>query len=184
MKTSLNRGNLSVETYGNPELRRKEEYMNSKRLGNIGEAKVLSSLVELGIPTYLQFGDNEPADYIIIVDNNCLKVQVKTSSTYNGEKTDFDLTSSTIHRKNGIKHKYTKIEVDLFLCYDEKTKQIFVIKNEGNMSGISIRYKQPLNNQISNVRMYSDFLLSVETLQEVSKANGYDKEKVQTTIGN
>lgn len=158
--------------------------MDTKRLGNIGEAKVLSSLVELGIPVYLQFGDNEPADYIIIVDNDCLKVQVKTSSTHNGEITEFDLTSSTVHRKNGVKHKYSLKEVDIFLCYDEKTKRIFVVKNRGNMSGITIRYTPSKNNQSTNVNMYSNFLLSVETLQEVSKAISQDKEKVQTTTGN
>lgn len=76
--------------------------MNTKKLGNIGEAKVLASCVELGIPIYLQFGDNEPADYIIIVNNNCLKIQVKTSSTYDGEKVLFDLVSSTTHRKMDI----------------------------------------------------------------------------------
>ena len=153
-------------------------------MGNIGEAKVLSSLVELGIPVYLQFGDNEPADYIIIVDNNCLKVQVKTSSTYDGETTIFDLTSSTVHRKNGVKHKYFLEEVDIFLCYDEKTKQIFIVRNNGDMATIRIRYAASKNNQYTNVNMYSDFLLSVETLQEVSKAISQDKEKVQTTTGN
>lgn len=158
--------------------------MNTKRLGNIGEAKVLSSLVELGIPVYLQFGDNEPADYIIIVDNNCLKVQVKTSSTYDGKTTSFDLTSSTAHRKNGARHKYTLEEVDMFLCYDEKTKQIFIVRNNGDMTAICIRYAASKNNQYTNVNMYSDFLLSVETLQEVSKAINQDKEKVQTTTGN
>ena len=144
--------------------------MDTKRLGNIGEAKVLSSLVELGVPVYLQFGDNEPADYITIVDNNCLKIQVKTSSTYDEEKTVFDLTSSTTHRKNGVKHKYSIEEVDVFLCYDEKTKQIFVVKNKGNMSTICIRYAIPKNNQCTNINKYSDFLLSVETLREISKA--------------
>ena len=158
--------------------------MNTKKLGNIGEAKVLSSLVELGISVYLQFGDNEPADYIIIIDNNCLKIQVKTSSTYDGEKTLFDLTSSTVHRKNGVKHKYSLEEVDIFLCYDEKTKQIFVVKNTGSITAICIRYTCSKTNQRANMNMYSDFLLSVETLQEISKAISQDKEKVQTTIGN
>lgn len=156
--------------------------MNTKKIGNIGEAKVLASCVELGIPIYLQFGDNEPADYIIIVNNNCLKIQVKTSSTYDGEKVLFDLVSSTTHRKNGHKHKYSKEEVDLFLCYDEKKDNIFVIKNTGNMSGVTIRYTPTKNNQKDFVRMYSDYLLSVETLQEASKAISYDEEKVQTTI--
>lgn len=52
------------------------------------------------------------------------------------------------------------------------------------MTGFRIRYSLPKNNQYTNVNMYSDFLLSVETLQEVSKAISQDKEKVQTTIEN
>ena len=48
--------------------------MNSKRIGNVGEAYALARLVEMGIPVYQQFGDNEPADYIILIDNKALKV--------------------------------------------------------------------------------------------------------------
>lgn len=114
--------------------------MNTKRIGNIGEAYALAKLVEMGIPIYQQFGDNEPADYLIIVDGIVYKIQVKTSTTYDGKKTVFDLTSSTFHRKNGANHKYTKDEVDYFICYDAVTKQIFLVKNNGNMSGIVIRY--------------------------------------------
>ena len=58
--------------------------VNSKMIGNVGEAKVLAKLVELQIPVYVQFGDNEPADYLILVDNRPYKVQVKTSTTFNG----------------------------------------------------------------------------------------------------
>ena len=52
------------------------------------------------------------------------------------------------------------------------------------MSRMTIRYTPSKNNQSTNVNMYSNFLLSVETLQEVSKAISQDKEKVQTTTGN
>ena len=38
--------------------------MNSKNIGNIGEVKVLAKFVELGIPVYLPFRDNEKADLI------------------------------------------------------------------------------------------------------------------------
>lgn len=41
--------------------------MNSKNIGNVGEEFALAKLVELGIPVYQQFGDNEKADYLIIV---------------------------------------------------------------------------------------------------------------------
>lgn len=153
---------------------------NSKNVGNIGEAYVLARLVELGIPVYMQFGDNEAADYIIIVNNKPLKIQVKTSNTYDGNRVQFDLTSSTIHRKNGVKHKYSIKEIDLFICYDIKTKQLFVIKNKGEMSSFAIRYTTPNNGQTKNINFASDYTLCVETLHEIS--NSLDKEKVQTTI--
>ena len=154
--------------------------MDTKRLGNIGEAYSLARLVEMGIPVYQQFGDNEPADYIILVNNIPLKVQVKSSDTYNGEKTIFDLTSSTVHRKNGAKHKYSTEEVDLFLCYDIQTKELFVVQNQGNMSSIVIRYIKPKNNQTKGINFYTDYILCVETLHEIPLNK--DKEKVQTTM--
>lgn len=141
--------------------------MNSKRIGNIGEAYALAKLVELGIPVYQQFGDNEPADYLIIVDNCIYKIQVKTSTTYDGEKVSFDLTSSTIHRKNGAKHKYTKNEVDYFICYDINTNQIFLVKNNGNMSAIIIRYNEC--RQTKFINKAKDYTLCVETLHTMSK---------------
>jgi hypothetical protein len=38
--------------------------MNTKKLGNIGEAKVLCKFVEMQIPVYQAFGDIEKADLI------------------------------------------------------------------------------------------------------------------------
>ena len=38
--------------------------MNTKRIGNIGEAAVLNKFVEMQIPVYIPFGDNESADLI------------------------------------------------------------------------------------------------------------------------
>ena len=155
--------------------------MDTKRIGNIGEACVLAKLVEMEIPVYIQFGDNEPADYIIIVDDVPLKVQVKTSTRYDGEKTKFDLVSSTIHRKNGEKHKYSTQEVDIFMCYDVSTKEIFLVKNTGSMTEITIRYSLPKNGQKKGINLSNDFSLCVETLHEISQR---EKEKVQTTTGN
>lgn len=38
--------------------------MTTKQLGNIGEAKALSKFVELQVPVYQAFGDNEKSDLI------------------------------------------------------------------------------------------------------------------------
>lgn len=53
--------------------------MNSKRIGNIGEAQVLNKFVSLGIPVYIPFGDNEKADLIAEFNGKLNKIQVKTS---------------------------------------------------------------------------------------------------------
>lgn len=158
----------------------------TKELGNIGEAYVLAKFVELNIPVYLQFGDNERADYIILYNNIPIKIQVKTSSRHVEDKTEFDLSSSTVHRTNGKKHKYSFQEVNAFACYDVVTKQIFLIENIENMTSVTIRYTPSKNGQKKHVNFFEDCVLSVETLQRVSKAviDSYDKEKVQTTIGN
>ena len=92
-----------------------------------------------------------------------------------GEKTKFDLTSSTIHRKNGEKHKYSIEEVDAFICYDICTKELFLVKNNGDMTSIMIRYSLPKNNQKEGINFHTDYTLCIENLHKVCLE---DKEKV------
>lgn len=88
--------------------------MNTKRYGNIGEAVAIGSFVKKGIPVYLPFGDNERADLIAEFGGKLNKIQVKTSVKTDNGTVSFSVVSSTKHRKNGCKHKYTKDEVDYF----------------------------------------------------------------------
>ena len=50
-----------------------------KRIGNIGEAKAISWLVEHGISVSIPFGDNERYDLVIDNNGSLERVQVKTS---------------------------------------------------------------------------------------------------------
>jgi hypothetical protein len=150
--------------------------MNSKRIGNIGEAKALCKFVELGIPVYIPFGDNEKADLIAEFNGKLNKIQVKTSQKAEDGKMIFDLTSSTQHRKNGEKHIYTDNEIDYFVCYNIQRDKIFLIPvNETPSTRITIRYEKSKNNQIQNIKLEQDYLidnvLCVETLYETSKDN-------------
>lgn len=145
--------------------------MNSKNIGNIGEAKVLTKFVELEFPVYIPFGDNEKADLIVEFNGKLNKIQVKTSQKAEEGKMKFDLTSSTTHRKNGVKHIYTPEEIDYFACYNIARDKIFLIKVDKALgTSITIRYERPLNNQTSGIRFESDYLienvLCVETLHE------------------
>lgn len=134
--------------------------MNSKSIGNIGEAKALCKFVELGIPVYIPFGDNEKADLIAEFNGKLNKIQIKTSIKAENGVMKFDLTSSTVHRNNGEKHIYTKEEIDYFICYNIERDKLFLIPVEqtGN-TAITIRYEKPRNNQTKGIRFEEDYLL-------------------------
>lgn len=141
--------------------------MESKQIGNIGEAMCLARFVELGVPIYLQFGDNEAADYLVIVNDEIFKIQVKASTTYDGAKVVFDLTTSTLHNGKHNKHKYSLKEVDYFCCYDTVMKEVYLIKNIGDMASIALRYVPSKNNQKDGVKFASDYVLSKELIDQM-----------------
>lgn len=136
--------------------------MNTKRYGNIGEAVAISSFVKRGIPVYLPFGDNERSDLIAEFGGKLNRIQVKTACKSHDEKVIFDLTSSTMHRKNGTRHKYSTNEVDYFFCYNADRDKSYMIKvPDQPLSTFCIRYKASKNNQKRNINYENDYLFDV-----------------------
>ena len=134
--------------------------MNSKRIGNIGEAKVLAKFVEMGIPIYIPFGDDEKADLIAEFDGKLNKIQVKTSIKKKNGCSIFDLTSSTAHRTNGERRKYLNSEIDYFALYSLDRDKIYLMKVPDNpMSAITIRFEDTKSGMKSRVNYESDFLI-------------------------
>lgn len=134
--------------------------MDTKRIGNIGEAKVLAKFVELGIPVYIPFGDNEKADLIAEFGGHLNKIQVKTSSVSSAGQTSFNLTSSTSHRSGGKKNKYSNEEVDYFALYSVTRDKIYLLKAPNTpLNSIAIRYEPTKNGQSNGVRMENDYLI-------------------------
>ena len=134
--------------------------MNSKRIGNIGEAKVLAKFVEMGIPVYIPFGDDEKADLIAEFNDKLNKIQVKTSIKSKNGCSLFDLTSSTAHRTNGGRRKYSNSEIDYFALYSLDRDKIYLMKVPDNpMSAITIRFEDTKSGMKSRVNYESDFLI-------------------------
>ena len=134
--------------------------INTKRYGNIGEAMAVSLFVKHGIPIALPFGDNEKYDLIAEFNGKLNKIQIKTSisKTENGTVI-FDVTSSSSHRKNGCKTKYTRKDIDYFFCYNIEIDKAFLIEApEEPMSAITIRIDPPKNTYAKNIRYEKDYL--------------------------
>lgn len=133
--------------------------MNSKRIGNIGEAKALSKFVELNIPVYIPFGDNETADLVADFNGKLNKIQVKTSIKAQDGKMEFNTASSmSKSHKGDTVHKYTETEVDYYVFYNIDRDKIFLVPfDKAGARGFTIRYELPKNGQKIGVHMEEDF---------------------------
>ena len=158
--------------------------MLTKRLGNIGEAKTLAKFVELQIPVYQPFGDTETADMVVEFKGKLQKIQVKTSEKYENGKMIFSLISSTCHRKNGVKHKYSESEVDYFALYNLEADKLLLIpfKEVKDRQQLSIPFPYRSSHNQNKTLNWEDYtfekIICVETLHTASKK---DEEKAQTT---
>ena len=137
--------------------------MTTKQIGNIGEAKVLSEFVRLGVPIYLPFGDNEKADLIADFNGKLNRIQVKTSQKIiDGDKVRFSLVSSTVHRQNGVKHIYTEDEIDYFAFYNLERDRVYLIsiKEEGlPKNEVTIRFCLPKTKNQFKTFLEEDYLI-------------------------
>lgn len=133
--------------------------MTTKQLGNIGEAKALYKFVSLQIPVYQAFGDNERSDLIADFNGKLQRIQVKTSEKCEDGKVTFNLVSSTIHRKNGVKHKYTKEEVDYFVLYNLDSDMLLLVPIELVLGRTTVSFNivwKPSGNQYTSLN-WKDF---------------------------
>lgn len=136
--------------------------MNTKRIGNIGEAKILAKFVELGFPVYLPFGDNEKADLVVEFGGKLNKIQIKTTvDTQDGYYT-IDLRNCKNHTccPTANQH-YTVDDIDYYAtyCVERDTICLFDIHNLPNTT-IRLRYEPAKNNQAAGVRWEKDYLLT------------------------
>lgn len=87
------------------------------------------------------------------------RIQVKTSEKCNDGKITFSLVSSTMHRKNGVKHKYTKEEVDYFALYNLETDILILVPIELVLGRTQVSFNivwKPSGNQYSSLN-WKDF---------------------------
>jgi hypothetical protein len=134
--------------------------VNSKRIGNIGEAAVLSAFVSLGIPVYLPFGDNEKSDLIAEFNGKLNRIQVKTSVEAANGVYETDLRSCKNHKTTSETFHYTAADIDYFAIYNITRKVVCLVPiKEAPSSVISLRYELPKNHQTAKIKLEKDYLI-------------------------
>lgn len=148
--------------------------MSTKRLGNIGEAKVLAKFVEMQVPVYLPFGDVEKSDLVAEFGGKLNRIQVKTSEKFENDQFTISLNSSTIRKQVDYNHIYTSEEIDYFAIYNLESDTLLLVpikRLEGRKAlKVNIPYKETHNQyEPFNWEDYTfEKILSVETIHETS----------------
>ena len=138
--------------------------MDTKRIGNIGEAQVLAALVARQIPVYIPFGDNESADLVAEIKGKLCKIQVKTCSnikdngSYNVDlrrnKNPWSAASENCHAG------YTQEDIDYFATYNTITKRVCLFDLATfNQTSVTLRIEKPLNNMSKGIKYEEDYSL-------------------------
>lgn len=119
--------------------------MNTNQIGNLGELKVIETCLKNGIQVFLPFGDGNKVDMILLVNNKCLKAQVKSTETGSEDGVlIFSTSSAKSTRTNGERHQYTKDEIDIFLFYSYVYDEIYVVTiDEAPKSSVTLRHEIP-----------------------------------------
>ena len=133
----------------------------NKQKGNIGEAKCLAKMVELGVPVCLPFGDNERYDMVIEHNGKLEKIQIKYSSQQESEGSIvFKTASSTNHTTNKHLSSYEN-DVDAFLFYNSLTDEVYYmpISIIQNRKSVTMRMQPSKNGQVKNCLFTADYLV-------------------------
>lgn len=132
---------------------------NSKSVGNFGEIKTISKFIELGIPVYVAFGDNERCDLIAEFNGKLNKIQCKTSLNLIDENS-FKTKVITKNKDDGkdVYHSYSTEEVDYFAIYNVESDTLVLFPNSGDIKqSVTIRLSPAKNGQVKGVNLASDY---------------------------
>jgi hypothetical protein len=135
--------------------------MNSSQLGNIGEARVLSEFIKLGIPCYVPFGDGNTADLIAQFNNKLNRIQVKTTKSLNSAGAmEWKVTRQEGY--HGSRVQYRVEDIDYFAFYCLETDIVCLVPFDENFpkSALSIRLDDYKGNRLSTMRFVKDYQIS------------------------
>lgn len=133
--------------------------METKRKGNLAEAKVLAQFVELGYSVLLPFGDTEPYDLVIDRGKGFESVQVK-HGRYNKNQDGilFNAYSLSGRTHNQVATTYIG-KADLFGVYFAPLDTVYLIPvAECPTTKVTLRLTPPSNGQQSGIRYATDHL--------------------------
>ena len=138
---------------------------NTSKLGDTTAAKILSKCIENNIKVFLPFGDGYKIDQIWLYKNIIYRVQIKTSRKIQGKD---GIVFNGYSVSNGIKHRYTEEDIDLFATYWDN--QVYIVPVQNSSLDIKLWFTTKSNekDKMKFAKDYSfDIFLDVTTNGEL-----------------
>lgn len=135
--------------------------MNTSQLGNIGEVRVLSEFVKLGVPCYVPYGDGNTVDLIAQFNNKLNRIQIKTTTSLNkAGAMEWKVTRQDGY--HGQKAQYNVNDIDYFAFYCLETDIVCLVPFDENFptTTLSIRLDNYTGNRLSTMRFVKDYQIS------------------------
>lgn len=135
--------------------------MNASQLGNIGEVRVLSEFIKLGVPCYLPYGDGNKCDLIADFNGKLNKIQIKTTEKLNTNGAmEWKVTRQEGFHGNRI--QYNKEDIDYFAFYCIETDIVCLVPFDENFPStiLSIRMDNYTGNRLKTMRFVKDYQIS------------------------
>lgn len=137
--------------------------MTTNQKGNLGEVRVLSEFVKLGIQCYLPYGDGSGIDLIAEFDGKLNRIQVKTTESLNkAGAMEWKVTRQEGY--HGNRAVYDKNSIDYFAFYCIETDIVCLVPFDDNFptSTLSIRLDDYQGKRLNTMRFASEY--SVQTI--------------------
>ena len=129
--------------------------MNTKQIGEITEACVLTAFLKMGYAVMIPFGDNQRYDLVIEDDGKFQRVQCKTGRIRDG-CVCFNASSNCGYQNR--ERKDYRGEADLFVVYCPDNGKIYAIPvDKGLPAKVSLRLDPTRNSQACGVRWAVDY---------------------------
>ena len=132
--------------------------MTTNQKGNLGEVRVLSEFVKLGIPCYLPYGDGNGVDLIADFGGKLNRIQVKTTETLN-KAGAMEWKTTRQEGYHGNRVTYDLNDIDYFAFYCIETDIVCLVPFDKNfpVSTLSIRLDSYEGKRLSTMRFASDY---------------------------
>lgn len=144
--------------------------LTTKQKGNITEVECMLAFLRLGYNVLTPYGDCERYDFVVDIEGNLYKIQVKSANSNHIEEgyIEFNTSNKTTREGKFVRHAYTSEQIDYFMTsYDNKCYLIPV--EECSTTQKRLRFTPPKNGQTKGINFAESYELSKVVNEIINK---------------